>query len=70
MAEQKLQVNVDFTNYPELYDALEKLVAERDTDRSKLIRQLVRQEVTKQDQSPTITRRSKKNARLPETVAV
>lgn len=70
MADQKLQVNVDFTNYPDLYEALEKLVEERDTDRSKFIRQLVRKEVTKgrQDQSPTVTR-SKKNAARPEAVA-
>jgi metal-responsive CopG/Arc/MetJ family transcriptional regulator len=41
--EEKLQVNVDFTKYPELYQALDKLVEELDTDRSKLIRQLVRE---------------------------
>lgn len=41
----KKQVNVDFTKYPELYDALESLVEDLDTDRSKLIRQLVREKV-------------------------
>ena len=48
MADEKLQVNVDFTNYPELYEALEKLVKKQDTDRSKLIRGLVRKEVVRQ----------------------
>jgi metal-responsive CopG/Arc/MetJ family transcriptional regulator len=43
MAEdKKKQVNVDFSNFPELYDDLEKLVEEiGNTDRSKLVRQFV-----------------------------
>jgi hypothetical protein len=41
----KKQVNVDFTNHPELYAALETLVNELDTDKSKLIRQLVRERI-------------------------
>lgn len=46
MAEDdKLQVNVDFTKYPELYAALEKMVDDLDTDKSKLIRQLVRERI-------------------------
>ncbi len=44
MAEIKKQVNVDFTNFPELLDDLDKMVEDDDTDRSKFIRKLVRQE--------------------------
>jgi metal-responsive CopG/Arc/MetJ family transcriptional regulator len=67
--EKKLQVNVDFTQYPELYEALEKLVNDQDTDRSKFIRQLVRKEVMQSSgaQSPTRSK-SKKNA-APDMVA-
>ncbi len=39
----RLQVNVDFTKYPELYTALLTLEAELDTDKSKLIRNLIRE---------------------------
>jgi metal-responsive CopG/Arc/MetJ family transcriptional regulator len=49
MAEKK-QVNVDFSNYPELLDNLDKMVEEDGTDRSKLIRKLVRQEKVRRDQ--------------------
>ena len=43
---EKLQVNVDFTNFPDLYADLVKMIeADGDTDRSKFIRKLVRQEV-------------------------
>ena len=42
---EKLQVNVDFTNFPELYaDLMGMVEADGDTDRSKFIRNLVRQE--------------------------
>ena len=41
--ENKLQVNVDFSKYPELYKALQTLVINWDTDNSKLVRQLIRQ---------------------------
>ena len=44
MAETKLVV-VDFEKYPDLHAALESLVIELDTDKSKLIRQLVRERV-------------------------
>jgi hypothetical protein len=40
---ERLQVNVDFTQYPELFTALETLESELDTDKSKLIRNLVRE---------------------------
>jgi hypothetical protein len=43
----RLQVNVDFTKYPELYTALLTLEAELDTDKSKLIRNLVREKAQK-----------------------
>jgi hypothetical protein len=39
----RLQVNVDFTKYPELYIALLTLESELDTDKSKLIRNLIRE---------------------------
>lgn len=42
MDEEKKQINVDFSKYPELYRALGELVEELDTDRSKLVRQFVR----------------------------
>lgn len=41
---EKLQVNVDFTPYPELYKQLEQMVADDMTDRSKFLRRLVSQE--------------------------
>lgn len=45
MDEKKLQVNVDFTNFPDLYnDLMEMIEADGDTDRSKFIRKLIRQE--------------------------
>jgi metal-responsive CopG/Arc/MetJ family transcriptional regulator len=43
--DNKMQVNVDFSKFPELYAAFESLVEELDTDKSKLIRQLVRERV-------------------------
>jgi Arc/MetJ-type ribon-helix-helix transcriptional regulator len=49
MAEEtKLQVNVDFTNFPDLYNELEDMVAE-DTEgnRSAFIRKLVREETAR-----------------------
>jgi len=42
--ETKLQVNVDFTEYPELYAEFLKIVEADMTDRSKFLRQLIRQE--------------------------
>ena len=66
MPDEKLQVNVDFTNFPELYKALEQRVKELDTDRSKFIRQLVRNEVLK---DPQPTARAKKNASRVESLA-
>jgi metal-responsive CopG/Arc/MetJ family transcriptional regulator len=59
--DKKLQVNVDFTQYPELYEALETLVIEQDTDRSKFIRQLVRREITQSAENQSPPRMSKKN---------
>ena len=42
MENERLQVNVDFSNHPELYDALKQYVEAHDTDASKFIRRLVR----------------------------
>jgi hypothetical protein len=39
----RLQVNVDFSQYPDLFDALLTLEVELDTDKSKLIRSLIRE---------------------------
>jgi metal-responsive CopG/Arc/MetJ family transcriptional regulator len=50
MAEEKLQVNVDFTGFPELYEALDAMVKEDDMDRSKFIRKMVRQEQARRQQ--------------------
>lgn len=46
MADEKKndQVNVDFSKYLDLLDALDDMVEADDTDRSKLIRKLVREE--------------------------
>lgn len=53
MADKKnrLQVNVDFTKYPELYKALLALESELDTDKSKLIRNLIREKTEKHGHS-------------------
>lgn len=53
--ERNLQVNVNFSDMPELFDALEKMVAEdmmagERIDRSKFIKKLVRQEVARRAQ--------------------
>jgi len=52
MAEEneKLQVNVDFTPFPELYKQLEEMVNEDMTDRSKFMRRLVNQEWARRHQ--------------------
>lgn len=52
MAEEKNQVNVDFSKYPELHKALVKMVQDDDTDVSKFIRKLVREEVGRRAQLP------------------
>jgi metal-responsive CopG/Arc/MetJ family transcriptional regulator len=67
--EKKLQVNVDFTQYPELYEALEKLVNEQDTDRSKFIRQLVRKEIMQSGGAQSPTRSKPKKNAAPDMVA-
>lgn len=53
--ESKLQVNVDFTEYTELYAKLMEMVEADMTDRSKFMRRLVSQEVTRRQQSPFVT---------------
>jgi hypothetical protein len=40
----KLQVNIDFTKFPELYADLTTMVNADDLDNSKFIRKLIRQE--------------------------
>lgn len=52
--ESKLQVNVDFTEYPELYAKLMEMVEADMTDRSKFMRRLVSQESTRRQQSPLL----------------
>lgn len=61
MADTKLQINVDFTNAPELFEALEKMAADDYTDRSKMIRKLVAQEIARRQQLelPHPTKQSK-----------
>lgn len=50
MAEEKNKlVHVDFSKYPELLEALDQMVEDDDSDRSKLIRKLVKQEKTRRD---------------------
>jgi hypothetical protein len=66
MAEGKNQhqVNVDFSKDVELYEDLEKMITADDTDRSKFIRKLVRQERDRRAQLPlpTITTEKKRSA--------
>ena len=52
MAEEKKQVNVDFSNFPELLQELDKMVESDGTDRSKFIRKLVRDEKNRRAQLP------------------
>ena len=54
MAEDKKndQVNVDFSKFPELLDALDTMVGDDFTDRSKFVRKLVRQEQARRQQLP------------------
>lgn len=53
MADDKKQVNVDFSNHPELYQKLDDAVKKLDTDRSKLVRKLIREGLEQLEQSPT-----------------
>jgi hypothetical protein len=49
----RVQVNVDFTNFPEVLRQLEEMVAQDpETDKSKFIRNLIRQEYTRRQQLP------------------
>jgi metal-responsive CopG/Arc/MetJ family transcriptional regulator len=47
MAENNLQVNVNFKYNPELIELLDQMVKEDDSDRSKFIRRLIMQESTR-----------------------
>jgi len=47
---ERLQVNVDFTDFPELYKELFNMIEADDTDRSKFIRKLVREEIARRAQ--------------------
>ena len=50
MAEEKNKlVHVDFRKYPELLEALDNMVNDDDSDRSKFIRNLVKQEKARRD---------------------
>lgn len=55
------QVNVDFSNFPELLESLEQMVTEDMTDRSKFIRNLIRQEKERRQQphSPTTSTKTR-----------
>lgn len=67
--ETKLQVNVDFSGYPELYKDLEAMVAEDMTDRSKFIRRLVQLEANRRAQLPIPLKMTKKGkAHVSQTV--
>ena len=49
----RVQVNVDFTNFPEVLKQLEEMVAQDpETDKSKFIRNLIRQEYARRQQLP------------------
>ena len=61
--EIKRQVNVDFTKFPELYEAFESLVDDLDTDKSKLIRQLIRERVDLHEHVEKIAARVKDKIR-------
>lgn len=60
MAEEKKQVNVDFSKFPELLADLDQMVEEDDTDRSKFIRKLVKQEKARRDALVPLPSRSSK----------
>jgi len=68
MAEEKekLQVNVDLTNFPELAKALDEMCVADQRDRSKFVRFLIQQEWGRRQQLalplPTPTPRSKKQS--------
>ncbi|HAR46111.1 MAG TPA: hypothetical protein DCS05_08060 [Nitrospiraceae bacterium] len=47
-----LQVNVNFDKDPELLKDLDRMVKDDDTDRSKFIRRLIRQEAASRQQLP------------------
>jgi metal-responsive CopG/Arc/MetJ family transcriptional regulator len=59
MAEEKKQVNVDFTKYPELLEALDQMVIDDESDRSKFIRKLVRQEQKRREQASPINQKKR-----------
>lgn len=54
----RLQINVDLTKYPELYDALLTLEEELDTDKSKLIRNLIREKAQEHRSASTVALRA------------
>jgi hypothetical protein len=58
---ERVQVNVDFTNFPEVLKQLEEMVAQDpESDKSKFIRNLIRQEYARRQQLPLFPEESKK----------
>ena len=51
-AKQQLNVTVDFSKFPELWEGMEQVVKQEDSDKSKYIRRLVRQDVERRMQLP------------------
>lgn len=56
------QVNVDFTNFPELFEALEEMVSEDMTNKSIFIRKLVKEEYERRNPPTKKTQRVRATA--------
>ena len=62
--DERLQVNVDFKNFPELLEQLDQMVKDDDTDRSKFLRKLIRDELARRQQLPLFPEETKKKTNL------
>jgi hypothetical protein len=77
MADEKKndQVNVDFSKFPELLAALDSMVEDDFTDRSKFVRKLIREEKARREEahlplpSPDQPKRRKNDTRAAQAVA-
>ena len=72
MTEEKKndQVNVDFSKFLDLLDDLDGMVEEDDTDRSKFVRKLIREEKARRQQLPLpFPQQKSKDRRASQSVA-
>lgn len=67
--DKRLQVNVDFSNDPELLETVDEIAIEDESDRSKAIRKIIRQERRRRKGLPNTGDLSKSKNSKPRGVA-